>query len=410
MAKNSGDFDLVLDYAKTKELVKACILAQEPVMVHGMPGIGKSDMMREIAKELGRPLIDIRLALLESVDIKGYPYLKEMTNGEKALSFAMSEEFPTDADSDAIIFFDEINAAMPSTQLAMYQMILDRAIGNYTLPKKVAMVAAGNREADKGGIFSMPKPLENRFVHVEFQPKFEDWASWAISSGQHPEIVGYLAKNEQKLNTFDPQNSSRAFATPRSWAKASKLLKAAEAQYKDPSTIKTLATEFLDSEDANQNEELVLNVSSEAISNIISGCVGMAVANEFMAFRKIAGEVPAANEILSGKAPKLKRSGPDVAYMIITNCLYKLRENHTAWQSETKAKRDDSVKASDDWYKQANNFFQFLIDNEESLGAEFLVLPIRIAIQSYQLPLNVKMVPNISVVITKNRDLLNIVL
>jgi hypothetical protein len=375
MAKKDGNFDLELNYEETKAMVTACILAQEPIMIHGKPGIGKSDMLREIARELGRPLIDIRLALLESVDIKGYPYLKEISGEDaKVLSFAMNEEFPRDPESQAIIFFDEINAAMPSTQLAMYQMILDRAIGNYVLPKGVAMVAAGNREADKGGIFSMPKPLENRFVHVEMTPRFEDWANWAITGGIHAEVIGYLAKNEQNLNMFDPQTSSRAFATPRSWAKASKLLKANE------------------------------KASEDAIFNLISGCIGMSTAQQFIAFRKIAHEIPSAGEILSGKAPKLKKAGPDVAYMLITNCLYKLRETYL----ESLGSKPVGTPMTTEVAAQADNFLKYLLDNEDQLGQEFLVLPIKIAIQRYEIPFNQKTMPSIKKVMEKANDLLNV--
>lgn len=373
MAKN-GDFQLELNYEDTKALVTACILAQEPIMIHGKPGIGKSDMIKEIGRDLNRPVIDIRLALLESVDIKGYPYLKEIEGEDaKVLSFAMNEEFPRDENSNAILFFDEINAAMPSTQLAMYQMILDRAIGNYTLPKGVSMVAAGNREADKGGIFSMPKPLENRFVHVEVDPKFEDWANWAITSGVHAEVIGYLAKNEQKLNMFDPNTSSRAFATPRSWAKTSKLLKANE------------------------------NIGHDRLYNLVAGCIGVSTANEFMAFRKIANEIPSAMEVLSGKAPKLKKEGADIAYMLITNCLYKIRELHIE-ASGTKKDAPLSKEVAD----QANNFLKYLLDNEEKLGQEFMVLPIRIAIQNYHIPFNQKLMPNIKTIMEKTNDLLNV--
>ena len=377
MAKKDGGFDLTLNYQETKDLVSACLLSQEPILIHGKPGIGKSDMIKEIGREQGREVIDMRLALLESVDIKGYPFLKDLDNGEKVLSFAMNEEFPSDPESTAILFFDEINAAMPSTQLAMYQLILDRAIGPYQLPKGVSMVAAGNREADKGGIFSMPKPLENRFVHVELEPRFEDWVDWAITSGVHVEVIGYLAKNEQHLNTFDPQTSSRAFATPRSWSKASKLLKANEQS------------------------------SESKLYNLMSGCVGVTTANQFMAFRKIAADIPSAKEILAGRAPKLKKSGPDIAYMLITNCLYKIRELHVEAQAQPENKKAGN-SISKEVAEQANNFLGYLLDNEESLGQEFLVLPIRLAIQNYGIPFNQKIMPNMAKVMVKANDLLNV--
>lgn len=389
MAKRDGALDdLALNYKDTKDLVTRCIVAQEPIMIHGKPGIGKSDMIREIGKELGREVIDIRLALLESVDIKGYPFLKDIIKEdsetgkkveEKALAFAMNEEFPRDPSSTAILFFDEINAAMQTTQLAMYQLILDRSIGPYVLPKGVSMVAAGNREADKGGIFTMPKPLENRFVHVEMQPTFNDWVNWAIVSEMHPEIIGYLAKNEAKLNAFDPASSSRAFPTPRSWAKAGKLLKMNET------------------------------IGEEALYNLMAGCIGVPVAMEFQQFRKIAHEIPSADEILSGKAPKLKKASIDVAYMLITNVLYKIRELH---QQEVNSGKTKEQHITDELAEKVNNFLHYLMANEATnvIGPEFLVLPISIAIKNYKIPLNQKKVTAIKEIMKKTNNILTIAL
>lgn len=389
MAKRDGALeDLTLNYKETKDLVTRCVTAKEPVMIHGKPGIGKSDMIREIGRELGREVIDIRLALLESVDIKGYPFLKEITKEdvqtgkkteEKVLAFAMNEELPRDPNSTAILFFDEINAAMHTTQLAMYQLILDRSIGPYTLPKGVSMVAAGNREADKGGTFTMPKPLENRFVHVEMNPTFNDWVNWAITSDMHPEIIGYLAKNEAKLNAFDPASSSRGFPTPRSWAKAGKLLRLNE------------------------------NIGEEPLYHLIAGCIGTPVAMEFQSFRKIAHEIPSADEVLSGKAPKLKKASVDVAYMLLTNVLYKIREIH---QAEVQAGKTKENLISDDLAEKVNNFLRYLMDNEatNAIGEEFLVLPISIAIKNYKIPLNQKKVTAIKEIMKRTNNTLTLAL
>lgn len=380
MAKKDGGFDLTRDYTATKDLVATCIAAQIPCLIHGKPGIGKSDMIKEIGKELGRPVIDIRLALLESVDIKGYPFLKEdPETGEKALSFAMNEEFPRDPESNAIIFFDEINAAMPTTQLAMYQLILDRAIGTYSLPKGVSMVAAGNREADKGGIFSMPKPLENRFTHIELEPTFDSWVQWAIGSGIHPEVIGYLAKNEQKLNTFDPQTSSRAFATPRSWATASKL-----------HTIST-------------NE----NAADATVLTRMASAIGHAEAMEFVAFRKVANDLPSVQEIITGKAPKLTKGGIDISYMVITNVLYKIREIH---QSEVKAGKAKDMTLSDQTNEYVDNFFKYMLDNEKMFGQEMMVMSVSVAVRTYKLMLNKSKVPTMMKILKKADDLLSLAL
>lgn len=378
MAKKDGSFDLVLNYEDAKALVTLAINTQEPIMLHGKPGIGKSDMMRQIAKEMGREFIDIRLPLYESPDIKGYPYLKETAGtDEKKLAFALTEELPwedTDPNSTAIILFDEINGALPSTQLACYQLILDRAIGNKKLAKGVAMVAAGNRESDRGATSQMPKPLENRFLHAELETTYDQWSEWAIEKGVHPLVVAYLAKNPQRLNCFNPESSSRAFGTPRSWAKASKVLTHLYSSGNSPDAM---------------------------IRYAVASAVGADVAGEFMAFKKIGQDIPDPMEILKGKAPKLKIKGVDVAYMVITNCLYKLRELHE------KNARDNGLKefvATDELNDFTNNFFGYLLENEDSLGTEFIVLPFTMAVRNFKLPISQITMPNIKKIMTKTKD------
>jgi MoxR-like ATPase len=390
MAKEqTSNFDLVLGFEEAKDLVIAAIKAQEPIMLHGKPGIGKSDMIREIAREwkdengkdAPREFIDIRLPLYESVDLKGYPYLKDRKDGNKALAFAMSEEFPwedTDPDSTAIILLDEINGAMQSTQLASYQLILDRAIGNKKLAKGVAIVAAGNRESDKGATNPMPKPLENRFLHVEVTPKFDSWATWAIAKGVNVNILGYLAKNQHKLNDFDPQKSSRAFGTPRSWYKASKIL------------------------------ELNSNASEETIFHLVASAVGYPTGTEFMAFKRIAHEIPEAMAVLEGKAGKLKISEGvrvDIAYMLVTNVLYKLRDLYEEQRRKTGEK---AYVLTDEMAKYTNNFFEYLMDNEKAIGEEFLVVPIGIATKNFNLPMNQLKIPAIKKLMTKTKGVLNL--
>ena len=85
-----------------------------------------------------------------------------------------------------------MNSAAPSVQAAAYQLILNRKVGTYTLPDNVLIVAAGNREADKGVVYRMPAPLANRFIHLEMKPEFDDWLEWAVNHNIHKDVVGYL--------------------------------------------------------------------------------------------------------------------------------------------------------------------------------------------------------------------------
>ena len=198
-----------------------CIKLQRPIMMWGAPGIGKSDIVKQIADSQKREVIDIRLPLWEPTDIKGIPYYNAKENN---MVWAAPAELPTDEKSTSIIFLDELNSAAPAVQAAAYQLILNRRVGQYYLPKGVAIVAAGNRDVDRGVTYRMPAPLANRFVHIELRVDYDDWMEWATNEHIHADVVGYITFAKQDLYDFDPRGSSRSFATPRSWSFVSQLL------------------------------------------------------------------------------------------------------------------------------------------------------------------------------------------
>ena len=125
---------------EAKRSIRKCIKIQRPLFIWGPPGIGKSDTVHQIGDELGREVIDVRLSLWEPTDIKGIPYYNSSQNN---MCWAPPTELPTNEDSTAILFLDELNSAAPATQAAAYQLILNRRVGTYILPKGVSIVAAG---------------------------------------------------------------------------------------------------------------------------------------------------------------------------------------------------------------------------------------------------------------------------
>jgi len=197
-----------------KRAILTAIQTGRPVFVWGSPGLGKSDIVSQIGQDLNREVIDVRLALWEPTDIKGIPYY----NPEQGkMVWAPPSELPLDPKSTAIIFLDELNSAPPAVQAAAYQLILNRRVGTYVLPDGVSIVAAGNRDSDRGVTHRMPSPLANRFIHIEMTHDVDDWIEWATAHSIHADVVGYIGFAKQDLYDFDPRASLKAFATPRSW-------------------------------------------------------------------------------------------------------------------------------------------------------------------------------------------------
>ena len=328
---------------EAKTAIRKCMKKKRPVFMWGPPGIGKSDIIKQIGDEQEREVIDVRLSLWEPTDIKGIPYYNAQAN---TMMWAAPSELPSDPESTAILFLDELNSAAPATQAAAYQLILNRRVGTYHLPKGVVIVAAGNRETDKGVTYRMPAPLANRFLHLELRTDFDDWLNWATSNQIHEQVVGYLGFAKQDLYDFDPKSSSRSFATPRSWS---------------------FVSELLDDDD----------VSDSTLTDLVAGAVGEGLAVKFMAHRKVAKQMPKPEDILSGKVKKTDIKEISAMYSLTISMCYELREA-------------DRKKAKD-WDSMADNFFGFMMDN---FPTELTVMGAKVALTHYELPFDTTKLKN----------------
>tara|TARA_R110000851_G_scaffold77834_6_gene171796 strand:+ start:1020 stop:2105 length:1086 start_codon:yes stop_codon:yes gene_type:complete len=323
-----------------KKSIKRAFKKKRPIFLWGPPGIGKSEVIEQITDELSNSkLIDIRLSLWDPTDIKGMPYYSANDN---TMKWAPPAELPTEEEAAKykwiVVFLDEMNSAAPAVQAAAYQLILNRRVGQYKLPDNVLLVAAGNRDADKGVTYRMPAPLANRFVHLELRVDFDDWFQWAVTNNIHRDVVGYLTFAKKDLYDFDPRSPSRAFATPRSW---------------------TFASDLIEDDD------------DETTTDLLSGTVGEGLAVKFMAHRKVAASMPNPTDILAGKVKEMKSKEISAMYSLTVSLCYELKEAS-----------DKGDKKFDD---KVNNFLRFAMDNFET---ELVVMGIRLAITQYQLPID----------------------
>ena len=341
---------------RLKAMLNHVISRQRPIFISGPPGIGKSDIVAEVARMQNRPLIDIRLPLLEATDIRGLPHLAEVTirdaQGnvvyneqnvaltEKIFKWSNPTDMPTDPNSRALVFFDEMSAAPPSVQAATYQVILNRKIGTYELPKDVVIVAAGNRVKDKGVAYNMPTPLANRFIHATLAVDFDDYQEWAMKNRIHKDVVGYLTFQPNDLFDFDPRRESYAFATPRSWSFVSELLyeRGADGELRDT------------------------QLGADVLGDLIKGTVGEGPAIKFMTYRKQAANLPNARDILEGRVTSLNVKQIDIMYALTTALVYELTDGvNRAVRAAARGEKN----SHDEVHRHADTFFQFCMDNFE---------------------------------------------
>ena len=192
-----------------------------PVMLWGPPGVGKSQIVAQVAEGHGVVLVDIRLSQMEPSDLRGIPF-KQGRKVEWAIPAMLPD---AEAHGEAgILFIDEITSAPPSVSAAAYQLILDRRLGDYRVPEHWAIVAAGNRQGDRGVTYSMPSPLANRFSHYEVDVNLDDWAAWAYRNRIDERVIAFLRFRPDLLFDFRPEHNPVAFPSPRSWEFAHRAL------------------------------------------------------------------------------------------------------------------------------------------------------------------------------------------
>jgi hypothetical protein len=217
-------------------------------------------------------LVDIRLSQYDSVDLRGIPVPHENTTVwcvPSTIPFIGNPAFDHVRDTQPIVLFtDEINSAQPATFAVAYQLINDRRVGEHVLRPNVIVIAAGNRESDRGITTRMPLPLANRFTHVEVVPDVNQWCfDYAQQAGLSPIGIAYLQFQKGQFMTFDPQKPDKAFATPRTWEKALRYF----ADDQMPDAIKAAA---------------------------IAGVVGEGVGAQFLGFVKVYRQLPSKDRIL----------------------------------------------------------------------------------------------------------------
>lgn len=199
-------------------ILKSGLDVNVPMFLWGPPGIGKSQIVAQVAADLNLPLIDVRAVLLDPVDLRGVPSVENGTTRWNPPNFLPSE-------GEGVLFLDELSQAPESVQSSLLQLVLDRKLGEYSLPDGWRILAAGNRVTD--GTFSrkISKALGSRFAtHLELAADLDEWCAWAMNNEVPSEIVGFLRLRPDLLHHFDPKAQGNSFPCPRVWANIGQFL------------------------------------------------------------------------------------------------------------------------------------------------------------------------------------------
>jgi hypothetical protein len=193
-------------------------------MVHGRPGVGKSQVVQQLAERIGARLFDLRLTTIEPQDLRGLPYYDH--EARKTVWYR-PEDLPDDPGQPSVLFLDELTSASPYLQPTVYGLLQERRVGRHMLPDTVFIVAAGNTVEDGAIAYEMGTALSDRLVHLHMVAEANDWIeNYAVPKELHPAVTAFLRGRPDLLDTTDDalRQGHVIACTPRAWERTSQIM------------------------------------------------------------------------------------------------------------------------------------------------------------------------------------------
>lgn len=279
-------------------MITAAIKAKVVPMLHGSPGIGKSQIIYQIAEAYDLQVIDFRLSQCDPTDLSGFPTIV----GEKA-DYLPMKHFPIEGDplppgkAGWLLFFDEATSAPPAIQAAAYKVILDRMVGSHKIHKNCAMVAAGNLMTDGAIVHEMSTALQSRMQHLELVCDAKEWDEWAVTHGIDYRITSFMKYKPGQLFNFSADHTDMTFACPRTWEFTNRILG-------------------------------VMDYSLPDFLPMISGTIGEGVAREFIVFCKIHAELLTPIQIVSNPETVKVPSEPSILFALTGSIAHNIKPDN----------------------------------------------------------------------------------
>lgn len=237
-------FDEAVTLRQAKKLIQ-CMAHEQSFLLLSAPGMGKSEMVYEAAREVGLPCRSLLGTQIAPEDVSGVPRIV----GERSV-FCPPRILLPEKPEPFCLFLDELPACAPDVQKAFYSLLLERRLGEHALPPGTWVVAAGNRLQDRALVRAMSSALVNRVTILQLRVDTEEWLVWAQQRGVRAEIRSFIRTIPDALLRPVPADPV-PFSTPRAWAQLSRALDLAEkSNLLSNETRRALAFGRLSPEDA----------------------------------------------------------------------------------------------------------------------------------------------------------------
>lgn len=195
-----------------------------PVLIKGAPGVGKSDIVNQVCKELDMDMVLMHPVVSDPCDFKGQPWV---VDGEALfLPYGDLKQLMT-AEKPTIAFLDDIGQAPAVVQAAAMQLILARQVNGHKISDDVVFLAATNRREDRAGVTGILEPVKSRFASIiELEPDVDEWIEWAFDHDMPAELIGFAHFRPALLHSGKATSDIVNHPCPRTFAAAGRLIKA----------------------------------------------------------------------------------------------------------------------------------------------------------------------------------------
>lgn len=213
-------------------------IRQRPVLLMGPPGVGKTQIMEQIAEECGLPLVSYTITHHTRQSAIGLPFIKEKEYQGKTYSvteYTMSEIIASVYDKmeetgqqEGILFIDEINCVSETLAPTMLQFLQCKSFGNQSVPKGWIIVAAGNPPEYNKSVREFDIVTLDRVKKINVEADFQVWKEFAYEQKIHGAIISYLDIRKECFYQIETTIDGKRFATARGWQDLSEVLKVYE--------------------------------------------------------------------------------------------------------------------------------------------------------------------------------------
>lgn len=195
--------------------LKVAMVNNRKVLLQSAPGCGKTEITKQVAKELGYDILILHPVVCDPVDFKGFPFVGKDGNAD-FIPFGNLLQM-MQAEKPLIVMADDIGQSQNSVQAALMQIIQERKINGRGISKEVRFIAATNRRKDNAGVGNLITPLLNRFdTIIELEVNADAWCKWALNNNMPIELIQFLRFRPNLISTFKAEKDIKNFSSPRS--------------------------------------------------------------------------------------------------------------------------------------------------------------------------------------------------